>query len=256
MERLTEITKQFPAFSLHEDLLLFNRRDSKYLFLVEDLPEILALLKGHYGMLCINGRTISHYRTTYCDTHDFDLYKAHHNGKLNRYKVRIRNYTDSMQVFLEVKFKSNKRRTIKKRVRTEDITGFSREDYAFLNNTIPYAPEKLAPSLITQYDRLTLSNFEQREKVTIDFNLEFRHSGTGEKAGMPGIGIIEVKNERGNNHGLFPKILRPDLIHYKRISKYCLGMSLLDPHVKKNRYKPKMLFIQRMQKKRYDASNS
>jgi len=245
-EKLIEITNQFPSFTLNEDLFLFDRRDTKYLFLFKDLYKILDILKGHYYILKVNGKNFSHYKTTYFDTGNNDLYKAHHNGKLNRYKVRVRNYLDSMLIYLEVKFKSNKRRTIKKRILTEDKSHFSEEDALFLNSAIPYDPHDLSPSLMTEYVRLTLINFDHLEKVTIDFNLRFRHLKNDKETKMQKIGIIEVKNERGRNHSLFSKIVNDDLIHYKRVSKYCLGMSLLDEHVKKNLYKPKLLFIDNM----------
>ena len=45
------------------------------------------------------------------------LYHDHHNGKLNRYKVRRRRYIDTDTEFLEVKLKNNKKRTIKSRIK-------------------------------------------------------------------------------------------------------------------------------------------
>ncbi|MEF8809639.1 MAG: polyphosphate polymerase domain-containing protein [Bacteroidales bacterium] len=245
-QKLTAITSRFPTFTLNEDLFLFDRRDSKYLFLTEDLYKILHLLHNHYNILKINCKNYSHYRTTYFDTRDYDLYKAHHNGKLNRYKVRVRNYLDSKMIYLEVKFKSNKRRTIKKRILTEDIDQLSGEDYLFLKTAIPYDPHSLFPSLMTEYIRLTLLNYEHQEKVTIDFDLNFRHLKNDKEVSIPKIGIIEIKNERGRNHSLLSRILSDDLIHYQRVSKYCLGMSMLDSTIKKNLYKPKLLFIDHM----------
>jgi hypothetical protein len=242
-QRLTEITSSFPSFTLNEDLFLFDRRDTKYLFLSENLPVILNQLKDYYYILTVTGRNFTRYKTTYFDTKNHTLYKDHHNGKLNRYKVRVRNYIDSMTIYLEVKFKSNKRRTIKKRILTEDKTHFSWEDCRFLKSVVPYDPHHLLPTLVTKYMRLTLINFDCEEKVTIDFDLEFHHLRNGKKTKLPKIGIIEVKNERQRNHDLLSKIVNDDLIYYQRLSKYCLGMSLLDSHVKKNLYKPKLLFI-------------
>lgn len=256
-QKLTHITNQFPTFTLNEDLLLFDRKDTKYLFLFEDLEKILNILKAHYYILTINGKNFSHYKTMYFDTKDYALYKAHHNGKLNRYKVRIRKYQDNNLVFLEVKFKSNKRRTIKKRILTEDKKNFSEKDNMFLHSAFPYDPDQLFPSLKTSYLRLTLMNFNRLEKVTIDFNLKFRHLNNGRETKLPDIGIIEVKNERHRNHSLLSKLLNDDIIRYQRVSKYCLGMSLLDPNVKTNLYKPKLLFIKHMKnKKKYVADST
>jgi len=246
--QLIETTRQFPSFTLNEDLFLFDRRDFKYLFRREDLKNILDRLKAHYYILTIEGKTFSDYRTTYFDTDDFDLYKAHHNGKRNRYKVRLRNYRDSELAYLEVKFKSNKQRTLKKRVLKGNTHHFSPQDYQFLKSAIPYEPNDLSASLMTKYNRLTLVNFDYSEKVTLDFDLRFKHLKNGKETRMPELGIIEVKNEGDRHRPLLPGLLNNGLIRNKRISKYCLGMSLLDPHIKKNLYKPKLLFIDQMKK--------
>ena len=253
--QLIETTHQFPSFSLNEDLFLFDRRDFKYLFRREDLKNILDRMKAHYYILTIEGKTFSDYRTTYFDTEDFDLYKAHHNGKRNRYKVRLRNYRDSELAYLEVKFKSNKQRTLKKRVLKGDAYHFTPEDYRFLKSAIPYEPDDLSLSLMTRYNRLTLVNFDYSEKVTIDFDLRFKHLRNGEETRIPELGIMEVKNEGDRHRPLLQRILNNGLIRNKRISKYCLGMSLLDPDIKKNLYKPKLLFIDHMIKESHDASH-
>jgi len=254
--QLIETTRQFPSFTLNEDLFLFDRRDFKYLFLFTDLVPILERLKDHYYILTIEEKTFSDYRTTYFDTQDYALYKAHHNGKRNRYKVRLRNYRDSELAYLEVKFKSNKQRTLKKRVLKGDAYHFTPEDYRFLKSAIPYEPDDLSPSLMTRYNRLTLVNFDSSEKVTIDFDLRFKHLKNAGETQIPEVGIIEVKNEGDRHRPLLAKILNNRLIRNQRISKYCLGMSLLDPNVKKNLYKPKLRFIDHMKKESYDASNS
>jgi hypothetical protein len=252
---LIEATRQFPSFTLNEDLFLFDRRDFKYLFLAGDLIPILDRLKEHYYILTIEDKTFSNYRTTYFDTENLDLYMAHHNGKRNRYKVRLRNYRDSELAYLEVKFKSNKQRTLKKRVLKGDAYHFTPEDYRFLKSAIPYEPDDLSPSLMTRYNRLTLVNFDYSEKVTIDFDLQFKNLRNTEKSRIPELGIIEVKNEGERHRPLLVKILNNRLIHNKRLSKYCLGISLLDPDIKKNLYKPKLRFINHMIKESHDASN-
>ena len=48
---------------------------------------------------------------------DFDLYHRHHIGRSNRFKVRSRRYVESDLCFFEVKYRNNKGRTIKNRIR-------------------------------------------------------------------------------------------------------------------------------------------
>ena len=45
------------------------------------------------------------------------MYLKHHNNKLNRYKIRFREYVDNDEKFLEVKYKTNTERTIKDRIK-------------------------------------------------------------------------------------------------------------------------------------------
>ena len=64
----------------------------------------------HYKCVEIENKRVSQYQTLYYDTKDMKLYNEHHNGHLNRYKIRHRTYVDSNLSFLEVKFKNNKGR--------------------------------------------------------------------------------------------------------------------------------------------------
>ena len=111
-----------------------NRIDTKFAFNENFLPELLDLLKPYYNCLQIENKQIANYQTLYYDTSDLMLYYKHHNGSLNRYKVRQRTYLDSNLCFLEVKFKNNKGRTIKERIKQNEIsTSFNFEDFEFLN---------------------------------------------------------------------------------------------------------------------------
>ena len=70
---------------------LMNRTDTKFVFKRAQLSDFLNLLKEQYRVLSVNGNLISSYKTLYFDTADFDFFRDHHNGKGNRFKVRIRN---------------------------------------------------------------------------------------------------------------------------------------------------------------------
>ncbi len=50
------------------------------------------------------------------DTPEFELFRWHHAGGRNRYKVRARQYVESRYTFLEVKHKTNKQHTVKSRL--------------------------------------------------------------------------------------------------------------------------------------------
>ena len=106
----------YSIISLEEmnEVRLMNRVDRKFCFNRVDLQEILDTVSDDYYMLHIDTEHMLHYSTIYFDTSANDMFNAHHNGKLNRYKVRKRKYDISGKSFLEVKFTNNKGRTIKK----------------------------------------------------------------------------------------------------------------------------------------------
>ena len=102
------------------------------------------------------------------------MYSAHLNGKLNRYKIRVREYIDTNAKYLEVKFKSNKQRTIKKRIKVEtDEIIFSEDSKKLLNKINLYKSEDLEPKLQTEFSRLTLVHKNKNERLTIDLSIKY-----------------------------------------------------------------------------------
>ena len=88
-----------------DSVKLMNRKDTKFIFNEKMLPALLKDLTKNYKILEISKKRESQYKTMYFDTEDFKFYTQHHNGKLNRHKVRYRQYIDVDLTFLEVKFK-------------------------------------------------------------------------------------------------------------------------------------------------------
>ena len=50
------------------------------------------------------------------------FYNDHHNQRVNRHKIRFREYVDSGLIYLEVKCKTNKGKTVKKRLKVDKIS--------------------------------------------------------------------------------------------------------------------------------------
>src|ERR1051326_3393647 len=101
----SDLIGEFEPISLKEmdNVKLMNRTDTKFLFNIKYLPEILDEVKDHYRILEVEGKRLSRYETLYYDTEEFEMYKAHHQGRLNRFKIRHRTYVESSLGFLEVK---------------------------------------------------------------------------------------------------------------------------------------------------------
>ena len=94
MGTMKNLLSTFDQITLSEmdDVKLMSRTDTKFVFNLELLPEILQQLQPHYRVLNVSGVNISDYQTLYYDTDDFLFYHQHQCGKANRCKVRYRTY--------------------------------------------------------------------------------------------------------------------------------------------------------------------
>ena len=116
MSNLLPIISDFAPITLKEmdGVKLMSRMDTKFVFKIEKLPSLLEKMTAFYRVLEINGKFIHDYKSLYFDTNARKFYIDHHNSRVNRNKIRFREYVDSGLTFLEVKLKNNKGRTIKK----------------------------------------------------------------------------------------------------------------------------------------------
>jgi hypothetical protein len=246
---ISRLLGEFEPISLAEmkDLALMNRVDTKFVMRADQLASVLGKLSDSYRVLEINGQRFSHYQTLYFDTDDFTMFRQHHNGMLNRYKVRIRQYVDTATSYFEVKFKNNKRRTIKKRIRTSASGPQLNENAVdFLHEHYPSRTGILKPTLGNTYTRITLASKYDCERLTLDLNLWLcgRHACVD----LSGIAIAEVKQDGYSPCSDFFLQMRGLGVRPMGFSKYCAGITLLYEGVKKNRFKPRMLTIEKLLK--------
>ena len=182
---------------------LMNRVDTKYLVDERRCMELLERAADQYYVQIIDDCRACRYATLYYDTPQWDMYHLHHNRRLTRQKIRTRTYVETGVTYLEVKNKSNKGRTHKRRMALDrSLFAAAATDTAaadFLRREARYAPETLSPSLATRFVRVTLVNRAMTERLTIDFDLHFdnvRAAGGGNKD-MNGCGDTDM-NSRGN----------------------------------------------------------
>ncbi|MGZ3919034.1 MAG: polyphosphate polymerase domain-containing protein, partial [Bacteroidia bacterium] len=201
-------------------------------------------ISSNYRVLEVNGKKFNRYKTLYYDTAGLDLYEKHHNGKLNRYKIRHRTYVESNTGFLEVKFKTNKGRTIKTRVTENEVPMVWKGDAeGFLTKTLPFSPNVLQPVLWVNYSRCTLVHKTDAERLTIDTDLEFIKGDVNKQ--LTGLIIAEVKQDK-KKPSPFIKMMKKYHIREGSISKYCMGIALTCGEVKKNNFKRKLMAIRNM----------
>ncbi|MBN1121371.1 MAG: polyphosphate polymerase domain-containing protein [Anaerolineae bacterium] len=223
---------------------LLDRVDTKYIFGVSQLYEVLPRLAGHYRVLEIEGMSLNRYQTVYFDTSDFWLYRQHHNGSNTRYKVRTRRYVDSDLNFFEIKHKTGFR-TVKTRFQIPKMKlELDRDADEFVVSHTPLKGDQLEPKLWNQYMRTTLVSKHRQERLTIDINLAF---GWGNMCmELPGIVIAEVKQERLSMDSEFIQQMRALGIHPTSFSKYCMGACMLYDDLKSNNFKPNLRQVQKV----------
>lgn len=231
-----------------ENTKLMNRIDTKYLLPREYLFKLLLELQGKYQVLDINGEQVFTYENRYFDTEDFQFFRKHHTGKQNRYKVRSRNYKETDTSFLEVKFKNNKKRTIKKRIKICPNGSDKESQTAFLQKQFKDEVKILLNSQYSVYNRLTLVNEQNQERVTLDFNLRYKkdeHDSSQVK--LDNICIAELKQGDKNIRSEFSTLMRKHCFQPTSFSKYCIGCCLLYPEsLKNNLFKPILREIDRI----------
>lgn len=240
-----EILKSFEPISLEEmdSVKLMNRTDTKFVFKRQLLNDLLPELAKSYRVLNVNGNLISRYKTLYFDTQSMRFYTDHHNGRIDRYKVRIRKYVESELFFLEIKHKF-KGRTDKRRIRISDFeTELSPASKAFVNEVLGFEAN-LDPKLWNSFGRITLVNKTSPERLTIDLNLGFEHEG--KELEYERFVIAELKQENQDRESAFYKLMKKNLVRPTGMSKYCLGAISMDQDLKYNRFKEKKLLIQKL----------
>ena len=249
MEEILNIVQGMKPITLDEmsGVKLMNRIDTKYLVTEGQLREILLRIREGYYAQEVEGNRLSPYSTVYYDTPELTMYIVHHDRHLVRDKVRVRTYVDSNLTFCEVKHKSNKGRTKKKRISVEPIPNIieNPEAAAFLTEKQPYPVSSLSPHLVTIFDRITLVNYGKTERLTIDCNLRFENLRNGNKATLAPLAVMELKQD-GRAKSLLKDVLFDLRIRPYKISKYCIGTCMTRPDVKQNRFKKKLRRIDKL----------
>jgi len=251
--------EQFEPISLGEmdAVKLMNRVDTKFLININQLHVLLDKAIEHYKIVEINGERVPHYSSIYFDTEHAEMYRMHHNGKLNRYKIRMRSYVDSGLSFLEVKNKSNKGRTSKNRIKIQEESfqsiQFDEAENDFLKSRTPYTSTQLQPKIQNFFERITLVDKNETERVTIDMGLIYKNPETDAIKAVDDLVIVEMKQD-GASKSHFRCYLNELRILPSSMSKYCLGMVLLYTDLKKNKFNTKIRKINKLTEKKHDTN--
>ena len=239
----SQIESELNAYVSHslsslKNASLMRRVDSKFLVPVSLVPSLLRELRQDYTILELDGLRSFNYVTTYYDTKQHTHYLDHHNGRLNRFKVRKRTYTDSDISFLEVKFKDNKNCTTKTRIASdEQIDNLDDESVNFLSELQVADPTKLQAVQTGTYQRVALANEIIGERLTIDFNLAFKDEINNSRFLLGPWVVVELKQHRLNRNSAFFAWAKKNAVRKTSFSKYCMGVYFTgSPSLKRNNF--------------------
>ena len=218
-----------------EAVKLMNRVDTKYIVETETIIRLLDELTDDYLVLEIASQRFGQYRSIYYDTADLQMFFAHITTCNPHFKVRKRTYSQNGMQFLEVKHKKANGRTLKKRLPIENETVLSDR---FVAEHTPFRTEDLHPKLDSRFNRITLVNRERTERVTLDFDLQFHSFDATITPLFRHAAIVEVKQEKITD-SVIARRLKEENIRSSGMSKYCLGMLLINKNISYKMYKTK-----------------
>lgn len=239
VENFASLLTSFKSISINEmeSVALCNRVDSKFVITEDDLKLLLPCLEKNYFVLDINGQRIFSYENNYFDTPDLQFYRDHHNGYVNRIKVRSRKYVESDLCFFEIKKKEKVERTNKHRENIPDMIEVI--DNERINAIQYYSRRKINElDLILQnnFHRITFVDYNYTERVTIDLDLHFIDENKSVAFGN--IVIVEVKHSKNSVTSPLASCLKENHFRKQGMSKYIYGVITLKENVKTNNFKP------------------
>jgi hypothetical protein len=161
----------------------------------------------------------------------------------------MRSYVNSGISFLEIKEKNNKGVCSKRRMKIDnnlfESMSFEKKEQVFVSSKTPYQSSLLESQLQNSFLRITLVDKNKTERITIDFSLQYKKISNGLCKCVDGLVIVEMKQD-GACRSHFRTYLNELNTLPCSMSKYCLGMVLLNPEIKNNRFKNKIRKINKL----------
>ncbi|HET6870454.1 MAG TPA: polyphosphate polymerase domain-containing protein [Solirubrobacteraceae bacterium] len=227
VERFDPVTLE----ELDERAALLRRVDHKYAVEPDQFARLLERLRDDHQVLEIDGQRAFGYCSTYFDTPELRCFADHVEDRRPRFKTRTRLYEDTDHCVFEVKLKREDGETDKRQLDyaardAERFTDEARECLADALGDIGLdAPDRMDPTLLTRFNRITLAARDGSERLTCDLGVRLSHPD-GEAADLrDGLILVETKSERGESPA--DRALAELGLEEISVSKYRVGMSLV-----------------------------
>lgn len=217
---------------------LQTRIDRKYVVPIGLFRTVLDRMGEDLCVLQIGGRRLFRYESVYFDTPELTAYLQHAHGRRRRVKVRTRAYLDSGECLLEFKSVGRRGETVKERYpyRLDGRHELDPDARLLAHGRVGHSisTPALRNVLTTSYHRATLVDVMHGNRVTVDVNLRFEN-GTAQRYG-PLDGVVVLESKTVGAEAPFDRVLRQLGSRPLSLSKYCVGMAVLDPRLPANRW--------------------
>ncbi len=253
-KKIKDVLNSFEPITLKglDEVRMLNRIDTKYVFHINQFAGILEEVKEDYYALEINHSRMFAYESLYFDTDDYQLYRFHHNGKINRLKVRYRRYSDSGLVFFEVKYKVKGNRTDKKRLKQPDLKHVLTDEELNLVQHHQLDEKQLKKKMWIYFNRITLASKKMNERLTLDLHVAFDNFKS--KKAFPELVVAEVKTDKSSTGSPIIRSFNKRNFEEVGFSKYSTAVAMMED-IKNNAFKPNFIKIEKIIKNGNYRSN-
>ena len=226
---------------INQDAELLTRTDRKYVVTNAELDAFVENFADGCSVLHIGARRSFGYSSTYHDTPDRRLHRDTAYRRPKRFKVRVREYTDTGVAMLEVKAKNGRGRTVKHRVDLSKLAGplhaphdrLTAEMRTYVDAVVDTdLTDRLEPTLRVDFRRTTLLAPAGDSRCTIDLGL---HTEDPDGNALdPDVIVIETKSD--SRASAFDRWLWAHGVRPTPLSKYCTSMAALDASLPANQW--------------------
>lgn len=209
------------------------------------VADFLSAISGRYRALGSEGVRAQLHESLQFDTPDRSLILSPELHDGTKTTVRYRRYESIGQSFFEVEHLLANGEHLKRRLRVDGLSPFIQGEAAeLLTKVCGLAPHDLEPALGITFRRMSLLGADTEEVVNIDLGLHFvNENGSAE---VPGIAIVEIKHLPGDDISPVTEVLDDLGARPRTLSKYCTGLTLLDPSLKTAQFREQLRHVMQL----------
>ena len=210
---------------------MLRRVDRKYVVEPDGFLELIERIQEGHQLLSIDGLREFAYRSVYFDTPERRCFVDHVEGRIPRFKTRTRLYRDTGTCVFEVKLKRSDGEMDKRQIDhpADRDAQLAERDMQRASEALSDAglelPQRLDPTLVTRFTRVTFAARERPERLTCDFRVSLSRPGGATARIRDGLVVVETKSEDGDSPA--DRALEDAGADEISLSKYRVGMSLV-----------------------------